>query len=252
MPSLSVVLPAHNEEANVAGVVAEVFDVVQEWGIDAEVILVNDGSTDGTGAIARTLAQRFRNFRLVEHFPSRHYGGALKAGFAAATKEVVVFCAADRQFVFREVHRLWDRFTETQADIVSGYRADRHDAPIRKLNAFGWSMATRALFGYLCRDINCGFKLIRREVLEQVEVVADGAVIDLELLAGAKARGYRIAEVEVSHLPRTAGAATGARFSVILRAFGELFSLRRRLSKNIRAQGKARTAAETTQKARQR
>jgi glycosyltransferase involved in cell wall biosynthesis len=231
VPSLSVVLPAHNEEATVAGVVEEVFAVAQELGMDNEIIVVNDGSADHTGDIVRTLAQRIPNLRLVEHFPSRHYGGALKAGFAAATKELIAFCPTDKQFVFSEIHRLLAKIAE--ADIVAGYRATRQDNPIRRLNAFGWNMAVRVLFGYLCRDIDCGLKLFRREILEHVNLVTDGALIDVELLVGAKARGYRIAEVEVTHLPRNAGRATGANLAVIINALRELISFRWRSCREL-------------------
>ena len=232
MLSLSIVLPAHNEEATVESVVEEVYGVVQRLGMDYEIILVNDGSTDRTGEIARELARRIPNFRLVEHYPSRHYGGALKAGFAVATKELIAFFPADKQFVFSEIDRFLERMDE--ADIVSGYRANRQDNFIRKLNGFGWNMVVWLLFGYLCRDIDCGFKLFRREVLEHVALVTDWAPIDTELLAGAKARGYRIAEVEVTHLPRVVGKSTGADLEVIISAFRDLPRFRRRLSRELR------------------
>jgi len=232
MFSLSIVLPAHNEEENAEKAVEEVYDVAQELGVDYEIILVNDGSTDRTGEIGRELEQRVPGFRLVEHYPNRGYGGALKAGFAAASKELIAFFPADKQFVFAEIERLLERLDE--ADIVSGYRADRQDPFLRRLNAFGWNTLIRLLFGYLCRDIDCGFKLFRREILERVNIVSDGAMIDTELLAGAKARGYRIAEAPVTHLPRTAGEATGANPLVILKAFRDLVKFRLRLSRELR------------------
>ncbi|MCX7681017.1 MAG: glycosyltransferase family 2 protein [Anaerolineae bacterium] len=233
MTSLSIVLPAYNEEANVERAVEHVSAVAQQLGIDYEIILVNDGSKDRTGEIGRQLEQRIPNFRLVEHYPNRGYGGALKAGFAAATKELIAFVPADNQFDFREVTRLLERINEG-ADIVSGYRARRQDHFIRKLNALGWNMLVRLLFGYLCRDIDCGFKLFRRSVLDHVPLVSNGAMIDTEFLAGAKARGFRIAEVPVTHLPRVAGAATGANLKVILRAFRDLVRFRVRLSRELR------------------
>lgn len=242
MLSLSVVLPAHNEETTVESVVEEVFAVVQQLGVDYEIIVVNDGSTDRTGEIGRTLARRIPHFRLVEHFPSRHYGGALKAGFSVAAKELIAFFPADQQFVFREIDRLLAKITE--ADIVSGYRANRQDNFIRRFNGLGWNTVVWTLFGYLCRDIDCGFKLFRREILEHVKFVTDGAPIDTELLAGAKARGYRIAEVEVTHLPRTAGKATGADFKVITKAFRDLPRFRLRLNEELREERKVRATVK--------
>ena len=237
MPSLSIVLPAYNEEKNATNAVEEVSSVAQQLGTDYEIILVNDGSADRSGEIARGLEQRIPAFRLVEHYPNRGYGGALKAGFAAASKDLVVFVPADKQFIFGEVDRFLRKIG--QADIVSGYRPDRQDSFIRKFNAFGWNTLIRLLFGYLCRDIDCGFKMFRREVLQHVTIVSDGAMVDTEFLAGAKARGHRIAEVPVSHLPRTAGEATGANVRVILRAFRDLVRFRLRLSRELREERKA-------------
>ena len=232
MSSLSVVLPAYNEEANVERAVEGISSVAQQLGIDYEIILVNDGSTDRTGEIARELMQRVPSFRLVEHYPNRGYGGSLRAGFAAATGDLIAFVPADNQFDFGEISRLLERLDE--ADIVSGYRAERQDTFIRKLNGFGWNMLVRLLFGYLCRDIDCGFKLFRREVLERVTIASDGAMIDTEFLAGARARGFRIAEVPVTHLPRVAGEPTGANLKVIAKAFRDLVRFRQRLSRELR------------------
>ena len=232
MSSLSVVLPAYNEEANVERAVEGVSSVAQQLGIDYEIILVNDGSTDRTGEIARELMQRVPSFRLVEHYPNRGYGGSLRAGFAAAMGDLIAFVPADNQFDFREISRLLERLDE--ADIVSGYRAERQDTFIRKLNGFGWNTLVRLLFGYLCRDIDCGFKLFRREVLERVTIASDGAMIDTEFLAGARARGFRIAEVPVTHLPRVAGEPTGANLKVIAKAFRDLVRFRQRLSRELR------------------
>ena len=232
MSSLSVVLPAYNEEANVESAVEGVSSVAQQLGMDYEIILVNDGSTDRTGEIGRELAQRIPNFRLVEHYPNRGYGGSLKAGFAAATRELIAFAPADNQFIFSEINRLLERLDE--ADIVSGYRADRQDNIVRKFFAFGWNTLMRLLFGYLCRDVDCGFKLFRRDILEHVTIVSDGAMVDTEFLFKARARGYRIADVPVTHLPRLAGESTGGNVKVIARAFRDLVRFRLRLSRELR------------------
>ncbi|MGD2143217.1 MAG: glycosyltransferase family 2 protein [Anaerolineae bacterium] len=238
MTGLSIVLPAYNEAENVEEAVDHVSDVCQILDIDYEIILVNDGSTDRTGDIGRELEQRVPYFRLVEHYPNRGYGGALRAGFEAATKELVAFYPADAQFDFIEVERLLQRTEEEDADIACGYRLDRQDNFVRKLNAFGWNMVVQLFFGYLCRDIDCGFKLFRREVLDRVNIVSDGAMIDTELLAGAKARGFRIAEAPLTHLPRQAGEATGANLTVIAKAFRDLVRFRLRLSRELREETK--------------
>ena len=235
--SLSVILPAYNEEANVALAVERVSETMQSLGMDYEIILVNDGSRDRTGEIARELQTRIPHFKLVEHFPNRGYGGSLKAGFAAATCDWIAFTPSDNQFDFREISLLLAR--STKADIVSGYRANRRDPFIRRLNALGWNSVVRLLFGYLCRDIDCGFKLFRRELLEHVHIESNGAMIDTEFLAGARARGYTLTDVPVTHLPRQAGHPTGANLKVILKAFRDLARFRLRLWRELAVERRA-------------
>lgn len=225
MKSLSIVLPAYNEEANIRTTVAEVAGIAQNLGLNYEIILVNDGSRDRTGEIGRALAAYIPEFRLVEHYPNRGYGGALKAGFAAARKDLIVFFPGDNQFYFGEITRLLEKIDE--ADMVCGYRANRQDPFMRKVNAFGWNMIIRVLFGYLTRDIDCGFKLFRREILSQVTIESDGALIDTEFLSGARAHGLKITEVAVTHRAREGGEATGANIHVIVKAFRDLFQLLR-------------------------
>ena len=238
MSSLSIVIPAYNEELNAAAAVEQVSEVAQGLGLEYEIVLVNDGSKDRTGEIGRELEQRIPNFRLVEHYPNRGYGGALKAGFAAAKYELIAFVPADNQFEFGEVTRLLERIDDT--DIVCGYRADRQDPLIRKFNALGWNLTVRLFFGHLTRDIDCGFKLFRRDVLDRVRIESDGAMIDTEMLAGARARGMGIVDVPVTHLARVGGEATGADLGVVFRAFRDLVRFRLRLSAELRAERRGR------------
>jgi len=232
-------MPAYNEEANVAAAVEEVSSVAHTLGVDYEIILVNDGSRDRTGEIARAeLAPRIPNFRLVEHFPNRGYGGALKAGFAAATKDLIVFTAADQQFNFSEINLLTAKLTPDMT-LVSGWRVKRQDPLIRRLNGLGWNTVVRILFGRTIHDIDCGFKVFRREALNHIHIESNGAMIDTELLAELKARGFNMTDVPVTHLPRTAGSPTGANFKVIFRAFRDLFKFRLRLSRELRDEKRA-------------
>jgi glycosyltransferase involved in cell wall biosynthesis len=237
-PHLSVFLPAYNEEDNVRLAVADVAAVLRDMGVEYEIIVVNDGSTDATGDIVREMTRQVGELRLVEHYPNRGYGGALRAGFSAARGDLIAFVPADNQFVFAEIGRLLDKIGD--ADIVCGWRSDRQDNAIRKLFAFGWNSLVRILFGRLCRDIDCGFKLIRRTVLNRVPLHSDGAMIDTELLAGARARGFRIAEVPVTHVAREGGRATGADPRVIARAFRDLARFRLRLWREMRAERSSR------------
>lgn len=228
---LSIVIPAYNEEANIAATLDAVSRVTQRLDMECEIVVVNDGSTDGTSAILEQMKPLIPQFRVIEHHPNRGYGGALKAGFAAAAGDLVALFPADGQFLFEEI----DRFLEEigSADLVCGYRARRQDNLIRRLNGWGWNSLVRLLFGYLAQDIDCGFKLLRREVLKRVHVASDGAMIDTELLAGARAWGFRVAEVPVTHLPRLSGHATGANPIVIAKAFRDLLGFRQRLSQEL-------------------
>jgi glycosyltransferase involved in cell wall biosynthesis len=234
MLSLSVVIPAWNEEANVAAALRRVSEVLQSLNLDYEIILVNDGSRDRTGEIAKSLTGQIPRLKVVEHYPNRGYGGALKAGFAQASKDLIAFFPSDNQFDFDEIQKLLEKVDG--AAIVTGYRANRQDPLIRKLNAFGWNLVVRLLFGYLARDVDCGFKVFRRRLLDQVTLYSNGAMIDTELLAGTRARGYKIAEVPVAHFPRVAGHPTGANIRVIVRAFRDYFRFRWRLWRELRAE----------------
>lgn len=238
MTSVSIVIPAYNEQENVKAAVEKVSASAEQLKLDYEILLVNDGSRDQTGEIAKAeLAPRIPNFRLVEHFPNRGYGGALKAGFATATKELIVFIPADNQFDFSEVPLLLDQMTP-ETMIVSGRRVKRQDNFLRRLNGLGWNSVVRILFGYLIKDIDCGFKVLRRDLLNHIHLESNGAMIDTELLAETRARGYKIVEVPVTHLPRTAGSPTGANLKVIFRAFRDLFKFRLRLWRELREEGR--------------
>ena len=245
MPSLSIVIPAYNEEANVVAAVEEVSRVAQTLNLEYEIILVNDGSRDRTGEVARTeLAPRIPNFRLVEHFPNRGYGGALKAGFAAATKDLIAFTASDKQFKFSEIALLLDKL-KPDVTLVSGWRVNRQDNFIRRLNGRGWNTVVLILFGRTIHDIDCGFKVFRRDVLNHIHIESNGAMIDTEMLAEMRARGFKMTDVPVTHLPRTAGSPTGANFKVIARAFRDLFKFRLRLWRELREERRAKKATET-------
>jgi glycosyltransferase involved in cell wall biosynthesis len=238
--AVSIVIPSYNEEASIAATIGRVSAAARAAGIPHEILAVNDGSRDRTGDVVRGLLADIPGLRLVEHFPNRGYGGALRAGFDAARHEWIAFLPGDNQFDPSELGLLLAE--AGGADIVSGYRANRQDALIRKVNAFGWNLVVRLLFGRLCRDIDCGFKLFRRSVLDRVTITSSGAMIDTELLAGAKARGCVIADVAVTHLPRTAGHPTGANLVVILRAFRDLGRFRVRLSRELRDERRAERA----------
>lgn len=232
MRSISVVIPAYNEAENVAKAAADADAAAAQNSPDYEVIVVDDGSRDNTSAVVQGLMPQYPHLRLARNEPNRGYGGSLRRGFDEARKEVIVYAPADNQFDFHEMTRLL-QLIDGGADIAAGYRAERNDPFLRRLNAFGWNSLIRLLFGYLCRDVDCGFKAFRRSVLADVPLQSVGAMVDTEFLAGARARGYVIKEAPVTHLPRTAGRPTGANLRVILRAFRDLLRFRLRLNAEL-------------------
>ncbi len=222
---ISVFFPFYNEEANIETVTIEAIEFLPEISGDFEVILVDDGSSDGTGAIADRLAADHAHVRVLHHPTNRGYGAALRTGFAAATKELVFYTDGDGQFDIRELALLLPHIDTY--DIVSGYRMDRRDSLVRKVNAFCWGKLVTRLLGFRCRDVDSAFKLYRREIFNRIELRSTGALIDAEVLARAVRAGCRLTEVPVHHRPRLAGTQTGANLKVILRAFRELLKLRK-------------------------
>lgn len=224
MPSISAVLPAFNEEMVIADTARSVAAALSDITDDYEVVVVNDGSRDRTRQVVEAVSAENPRVRCVSHPVNRGYGAALWTGFTSATKDLVFLTDGDKQFDAREVAGFLPRIDG--ADLVIGYRDPRRDPFMRLLNAWGWNILVRLLFGYVARDVDCAFKLFRRSILERVHVESTGATFSAEFLIRARRFGYRIVEMRATHYPRTAGKATGARLSVILRAFRELVRLR--------------------------
>jgi glycosyltransferase involved in cell wall biosynthesis len=228
VPSLSFFFPAYNEEANVEALVRKAQRVLPEVAQRWEVIPVNDGSKDRTGEILLRLSQEDpEHVHPVHHEVNRGYGGAVISGYENAKHDLVFFTDGDNQFDLREITLLLERLDE--GDLLLGYRKNRRDPVLRKLNAFLWGTLVKLLFGFQVRDVDCAFKLVKRKVLDKVRLTASGAMVSTELLARAHKEGFHFVEVGVTHYPRTAGKQTGANPRVILRAFGELFKLYKKL-----------------------
>ena len=222
-------MPAYNEAENIEGMLEDAVRVARSLTADFEVIVVDDGSRDSTADVVRRYAAADPAVRLVQHPHNLGYGAAVYTGLTSATKDWVFFTDSDRQFVLEEVSRLLEHRDE--ADIVVGFRAPRRDPPLRLLYGWGWNFLVSLLFGYTIRDIDCAFKLMRRDVVETLAplVQSRGATFSAEWMVMARRLGYRIAEVPVTHRPRQAGHPTGARLHVVWRAFRELAGFRVRL-----------------------
>ena len=231
---LSYFFPAHNEEANLEGLVEEALATLPSIADTFEIIAVNDGSKDRTAEIAARLAAAHPDVvRVVHHEVNRGYGGALRSGFEASRYELLCFTDGDRQFRIADLARLTERMAQPdRPDVVVGYRIKRADPFIRIAYARTYKLANRIFFGLRVKDVDCACKLFRREALDGVRVESGGAFFSAELLVRTLQKGRSIVEVGVPHYPRTAGSPTGAKPSVIWRAVKDFWMLRLRLWAN--------------------
>ncbi len=194
---------------------------------DFEIIIVNDGSQDRTGILAEQLAEQYAEVRVVHNSPNLGYGGALQRGFKEARKEWVFYTDGDGQFDFNELSRIVPLVKDY--DIVSAFRVRRADHLIRKVNAWAWGTLMNMLFDFSIKDVDCAFKLYPRRLFDQIQMTSRGQLIDTEILARARKLGYRIGQIGVRHLPRTAGTQTGNSFRAITQAFKELIPFYREM-----------------------
>lgn len=230
LEGLSFFFPALNEEDNVAPIVEEALTVLPRFADDVEITVVDDGSSDRTGTIADELARKDPRVRVIHHGTRRGYGGAVRSGLVAATKPWVFFTDGDRQFSLEDLGRLVE--AADGADAVVGYRIKRADPARRLFVAWVYNHLIRFLFGGGWRDVDCAFKLFRRDVFARVpleRVRSNGAFFSPELLITLRRAGVRVRQVGVRHFPRTAHEPKGASPRVIVRAIRDLLRLRARL-----------------------
>ena len=218
LDGISVVLPAFNEQGNVQHAVSRARSAAARLAARVEVIVVDDGSSDGTAEEAQRAGAC-----VVAHPRNRGYGAALRSGFAAASQPWIFQMDCDNQFDPEELEKLVARTADAQ--IIIGVRAQRADAWRRIWAGHAWNGLCRLAFGFIVHDIDCGFKLLDRLAIMSFDLRASGAGISLEICVAARRAGYAIAEVEVQHRPRVTGSQTGLRPRVVARGLAELFHL---------------------------
>lgn len=221
--SLSVFMPAYNEEKNVGKTIEGVLGVLKELDLEQyEVIVINDGSKDNTAGVVKDWENKDKHVRLVNHEVNKGYGEAVKTGFYAAKLDYIVFIDSDGQFDFSDIHKFLEKIKT--ADVVVGYRIDRKDSMMRIINGWGWTQLSNILFGLGVKDVDCAFKLFRRQVIDTIPHLEStrGAMINPETLAKAKKAKFKIVQVGVKHLPRLEGKQTGAKLEVIISSFLDL------------------------------
>lgn len=225
--SLSIIIPAFNEEESLEEVVHASQKVGKEISKKLEIVIVNDGSRDRTGEIADRLARENPNVRVIHHPKNRGFGAAQKTGFEAAAHEFVTLVPADKQFDVRCLRKF--TYLIPECDIVAGYRVKRKDKAHRRLNTKVFRMMMRLLFGVNLKDVNW-VKLFRRQILDEMDITFDGIGVDAEIVVKAQRKGCRFRELWVSYLPRTTGQSTGDKPSRVMMTLIELAILWIRLN----------------------
>lgn len=214
--TFSLVLPAHNEEENIRVVVERALEKLPCFVDDFEIVVVNDGSKDRTGQIIDELGREHPEVKSRHHKVNRGYGGALTTGFNASTGDYVMFMDADRQFDIADLGVLSPFIGKF--DVVAGFRQERNDPFVRRMNAEVFNLVVRALFGVHLHDIDCAFKVFRGDQVRSLDLHETGALINTEMQAKLRRQKATIQQVAVNHYPRVAGTPTGGNLRVILRA----------------------------------
>ncbi|HEX7879938.1 MAG TPA: glycosyltransferase family 2 protein [Candidatus Eisenbacteria bacterium] len=230
--SLSVFFPAYYDEKNIGKVTEGVLKAVREMGIETyEITIVEDGSPDRTGEVADELAAKHPNVRVIHHPKNLGYGAALKTGFTSARHEWVFYTDGDNQFDLSELKKFVALTPYT--DIVAGFRINKQYSAWRKFTSFIYNLVLRVLFDIRDRDVDCAFKIYRRDLFDKIVIESNDAFIDAEIAIKARLLNYSSTEVGVTHLPRVDGVSTGARPSVILRTIREIRNYHRRYRREL-------------------
>jgi glycosyltransferase involved in cell wall biosynthesis len=225
-PSVSLVIPMYNEEENIAHALACATAALDRYSRDYEIIVVDDASKDRSAEIVAQEIAADPRIRMLRHEVNRKLGASLKTGFAAARKELVLYMDADLPFDPDAVGRAIQAIKVTRADVIAGYRLDRTtEGFVRTVYSYLYNMLIGILFGWPHRDINFSFKLLRREVLEAIELKSEGSLIDAELIVKAKNLGFHIQQLGLDYFPRTRGSSTLSSPSVIFKILRELIAL---------------------------
>ena len=226
MPSVSLVIPMYNEELNIEHAVRAGVEALKKYSDEWELIVVDDASTDTSPHLVERAAAAEPRIRMLRHEKNRKLGGSLKTGFAAATKDVVLYMDADLPFDPDALGRALRAMQVTGADVIAGYRLDRTiEGWRRTVYSYVYNAIIGVLFGWPHRDINFSFKLMKREVLRAFELKSEGSLIDAELIVKAKNHGFTIQQIGLDYFPRMRGTSHLSSPAVIFKIFSELVKL---------------------------
>ena len=225
-PSVSLVIPMYNEELNIEHAVAASRESLEKYAGDYEIVIVDDASTDASPRIVARLVAEDPRVRVLRHEKNRKLGGTLRTGFAAATKDLVFYMDADIPFDPDVLGRAMRAIEITGADMIAAYRHDRTMEGLKRgIYTLVYNWLIGILFGWPHRDINFSFKLMKREVLEAIELKSEGSLIDAELIVKAKNRGFLIQQIGTDYFPRLRGTSHLGSFRVVLKILRELVTL---------------------------
>lgn len=230
--ALSVFFPTYNEEGNIKSTVTKAKDILLKYVENWEILIVNDGSTDRTKEISEELSKEDGRIRVISHEVNRGYGASLKSGFYNCQYPWIVFTDSDGQFDFSEINLFFEKQRETDADLVIGYYKKRKVSKFKIITSRMWEIAVMILFGLHVHDIDCGFKLVSKKVIDKIPKLESerGAFISSEFLIKAKKSGFKIVEIPITHLPRLRGKGTGRNIKVIIQSFVDLLKLWKKLA----------------------
>jgi len=222
--SISVFFPCYNDRETIGQLIRDAFFICQKLTDDFEVIVVDDGSTDGSRELLKKLEKKYDFLKLVFHQRNKGYGGALRSGFKATTKDLIFYTDGDGQYDVKELPKLLAKMTD-QIDIVNGYKIKRSDAWYRVVigKTYHWTM--KLVFNLHIRDVDCDFRLMRREILNRVNLKHSSGVICVEMIKKIEMAGFRFAQVGVNHYPRLYGQSQFFNFPRIFKVFINLFKL---------------------------
>lgn len=203
--SISAFFPAYNDAGTIASMVVTSLLTLRQLCDDYEVIVINDGSRDHTPQVLDELARIYPNeVRIVHHVQNRGYGGALRSGFKAATKEWIFYTDGDAQYDPREMNKL-AALVSDQIDFINGWKIERNDPWHRIVIGRLYQYFIKLSFGLKLKDVDCDFRLMRRLVFDKVELTADSGVICVELMKKVQDAGFRMVETPVHHFHRAYG-----------------------------------------------
>ncbi len=225
---LSVFFPAYNDSGTIASLVIAAVQTAGTLTPDFEVLVINDGSSDSTAAIIDELARLYPQVRAIHHEKNRGYGGALRTGFASAAKDWIFYTDGDAQYDPREMARLWEK-AGPGVDLVNGYKISRSDPLHRVIIGRVYHHTVKILFGLTVRDVDCDFRLMRRQIFDRVHLEKSSGVICLEMMKKITDAGFAIAEVPVHHYHRAYGKSQFFNFRRLARTAVDVLKLWREL-----------------------